>query len=136
MNVIALVISMIIIVVGLFLTPRVKVKTIQVTCKKIIDSSSKPLLKPCETGETCEYGEESGHDVHECEQFGYVYTINGVDYTTDGKIIKGKTFKDSPGVLIKNADVEEKDYLINILVVGVGVVSFITSLFIPNFTVV
>lgn len=122
----------IIIVVGLLLNPRTKMKTIKVTCKKVIDSSSKPLLKPCETGETCEYGEESGHDVHECEEFGYVYTINGVDYSKDGKIIKSKTFKDSPNVMTKEVDVEEKDYLINILTVGCGIV----SLFILNFTVV
>lgn len=130
MNIVLLIGSIIILFVGLLLNPRVKTKTKKVTCEKIIDSSSKPLLEPCETGEQCVYGEESGHDVHECEEFGYVYTINGVDYSKEGKIIKSKTLQDSPGVMTKEIDVDEKDYLVNKITVGSGVGLFIISLFI------
>lgn len=130
MNWVVLVISLFIVFVGLFLNPKKIVKSVKVRCKKIIDSSSKPLLKPCVTGEECEYGEESDHDVHDCEEFGYVYTINGVDYSRDGKIIKNKTLQDSPDVVTKVFDTEEDDYTVNMIVGAVGGAGIIMSFFI------
>lgn len=130
MNWVILLMSLIVLLVAFFMSPNVKTIKKKVTCTKIIDSSSIPLLKPCETGEICEYGEESGHDIHECEEFGYIYTINNVDYSKDGRIITSKTVQDSPTVMTKEIDVNENDYTTH-MVLGVGGVSgIILSIFI------
>lgn len=130
MNWVVLIISLFTLSIGIFLNPRKIVKSIKVKCTKVIDSASKPLLKPCETGEQCEYGEESDHDVHECENLGYMYTINGVDYSRDGKIIESKTLQDSPSVMTKEIKVDENDYMYNKIIATMGGSGIIISFFI------
>lgn len=119
MNWVVLFISLVIMFIGIFIGPTIKKSKRKVTCTKIIDSSSKPLLEPCVEGDVCEYGEESGHDIHECEEYGYVYTINGVNYTKDGKVIQDTIMKDSPTKMTREIEVKEKDYMIKILL-GIG----------------
>jgi hypothetical protein len=130
MNWVVLIISTVLFFIGLFIGPRTRNMKKKVTCTKIIDSSSKPLLKPCEEGEVCEYGEESGHDIHECEEFGYVYTINGVNYTREGKVIQDTMLKDSPTTMTREIEVEQKDYTIKIVLGVFGGFGIIISPFI------
>ena len=119
MNWVVFIISLLVLITGLFIDPATKKTKKEVMCTKIIDSSSKPLLKPCEEGEICEYGEESGHDIHECEEFGYVYTVNGVNYTKEGKVIQDTMMKDSPTTMTREIEVKEKDYVVKIAL-GIG----------------
>lgn len=130
MNWIVVIISTVLLFVAIFIEPGMKNIKKKVTCTKIIDSSSKPLLEPCEEGEVCQYGEESGHDIHECEEFGYVYTINGVNYTKEGKVIQDTMLKDSPTTMTREIEVEQKDYSIKVILGLLGGAGIIISPFI------